>query len=78
MPAGAIRLGSVGKPVPYAELVLSAEGEILVRGEQVFQGYWNDPARTAEVMRDGWLHTGDAGVIEDGYVRVTERMKDII
>jgi len=78
MPADAIRLGSVGKPVPYAELALSPDSEILVRGEQVFQGYWNDPARTVEAMRDGWLHTGDVGVIEDGYVRVTDRMADII
>jgi long-chain acyl-CoA synthetase len=78
MPADAMRLRSVGRPVPYGELKLSPEGEILLRGEHVFQGYWNDPVKTAETIRDGWLHTGDVGEIKDGYLRVTDRMKDII
>jgi len=79
MPALAIRLGTVGLPLPYAELSLSAEGEILLRGEHVFEGYWNDPAKTAETIRDGWLHTGDLGALDaSGYVRVTDRLKDVI
>ena len=78
MPAAAMRLRSVGKCVPYGELRRSPEGEILLRGEHVFQGYWNDPEKTAETIRDGWLHTGDMGEISDGYVRVTDRMKDIL
>ena len=78
MPADAIRLHSVGRCVPYGELVLSPEGEILLRGEHVFQGYWKDPQKTAETIRGGWLHTGDMGELNDGYLRVTDRMKDII
>ena len=78
MPADAIRLHSVGRCVPYGELILSPEGEILLRGEHVFQGYWKDPQKTAETIRDGWLHTGDMGELTDGYLRVTDRMKDII
>ena len=78
MPADAIRLHSVGRCVPYGELKLSPEGEILLRGEHVFQGYWKDPQRTAETIRGGWLHTGDMGELTDGYLRVTDRMKDII
>ncbi len=78
MPADGIRPGWVGRPGPHTELAFSAEGEILLRGEHVFAGYWNDPARTAEALRGGWLHTGDLGRADDGYVRITDRMKDII
>jgi long-chain acyl-CoA synthetase len=80
MPAGAIKLGTVGKPVPYGEVTLSREGEILIRGDFVFMGYLNQPQKTAETVdRDGWLHTGDVGLIDnEGYVRITDRMKDII
>ena len=80
MPANAIKLGTVGKPVPYGEVRISPEGEILIRGDFVFMGYLNQPARTAETVdRDGWLHTGDVGIIDnEGYVRITDRMKDII
>jgi long-chain acyl-CoA synthetase len=77
-PAHAIRPGSAGKPVPYGEITLSPEGEIAIRGLHVFQGYWNQPALTAQVLRDGWLHTGDSGAIADGYVRVADRIADII
>ena len=74
-----IRPGTVGKPVPYGELKISAAGEILLRGEHIFMGYLNNPEKTAETLRDGWLHTGDLGSIDDeGFVRVTDRMKDII
>ncbi len=76
---GQIKLGSVGKSVPYAEVKISPEGEILLRGQHVFLGYYNQPEKTAETIRDGWLHTGDVGLIDnEGYVKITDRMKDII
>lgn len=78
-PAGARRHGSVGVALPGTEIRLSDGGEILVRGPHVFGGYWNNPARTAEVMAGGWLHTGDIGAMdEDGFIRVVDRLKDII
>jgi len=78
-PPGAVKPGTVGPCVAWGELKLSAEGEILVKGEHVFMGYLNQPEKTAETIKDGWLHTGDVGTIdEDGYVRITDRMKDII
>ena len=78
MPADAIRPGWVGRPAPHTELAFSEEGEILLRGAHVFAGYWNNPDKTAEALREGWLHTGDVGRADDGYVRITDRMKDII
>ena len=78
MPPDAIRPDTVGKPVPYAEVALSPDNEILVRGGHVFQGYWNRPDLTEAVLRDGWLHTGDVGTMEDGYLRVCGRMSDRI
>ena len=78
-PAGVVRLGSVGRCVPWGELRISPEGEILLRGPHVFAGYWRDPQKTAETLRDGWLHTGDVGTVDaEGHVRITDRMKDII
>ena len=79
MPADAIKLGTVGKPVPYGEVRISPEGEILVRGGHVFMGYFNSPEKTAEALKDGWLHTGDGGMLDnEGYLKLTDRMKDII
>jgi long-chain acyl-CoA synthetase len=80
MPADKIKLGTVGKPVPYGEVAISPEGEILIRGEFVFMGYLNQPQKTAETVdREGWLHTGDVGLIDnEGFVKITDRMKDII
>lgn len=73
------RLGTVGPPFAGLDLRLDEEGEILVRGSSVMRGYWRDPDATAKVLRDGWLHTGDIGVVEDdGYLRITDRKKDII
>jgi long-chain acyl-CoA synthetase len=84
------RAGTVGVPFPDTDATITDPvtwqplppgqiGEITVRGPQVMQGYWNRPDETAAVLRDGWLHTGDMGVMEpDGFFRVIERKKDII
>ena len=73
------RLGSVGPAVPGVEMRIAADGEILARGPLVFKGYWNDPALTAETIREGWLHIGDAGRVDDsGFFWITGRLKDII
>jgi long-chain acyl-CoA synthetase len=71
-------IGSVGRPIPDTEVKISDSGEILVRGEHIFAGYWNKPDKTAEDIRDGWLHTGDSGRMDDGLLTITGRIKDII
>ena len=74
-----IKLGTVGVAAPRTELRLSPEGEILLRGPHVFMGYYNRPTETAATVRDGWLHTGDVGFLDnEGYLKITDRMKDII
>jgi long-chain acyl-CoA synthetase len=79
MPADHIKLGSVGVARPGTEVRISPEGEILLKGPHVFLGYYKNPAKTAETVVDGWLHTGDVGVMDGaGFVRITDRMKDII
>ncbi|MFT3803022.1 MAG: long-chain fatty acid--CoA ligase [Burkholderiaceae bacterium] len=77
---GALRVATVGRPQPFNEIRLSADGEILIRGPNVFMGYLNLPDKTKEAIDgDGWLHTGDVGVIDgDGFLKITDRMKDII
>jgi len=80
MPPDQTKLGSVGKAVPWGEVALSPEGEILIRGDFLFMGYLNQPQKTAETIdAKGWLHTGDVGTIDnEGFVKITDRMKDVI
>jgi long-chain acyl-CoA synthetase len=76
----ALKIGTVGQPLPGTEVRVAEDGELLFRGPQVFAGYWGNDGATAEVLgRDGWFHTGDVGEIdEEGFVRITGRMKEIL
>jgi long-chain acyl-CoA synthetase len=80
MPIARIKAGMIGTATSYNEVKLSDQGELLVRGENVFMGYLNQPEKTAEAIdADGWLHTGDLGTVDaDGYYKISDRLKDII
>jgi long-chain acyl-CoA synthetase len=77
-PLGALRPGTVGKPLYGVEVKVADDGELMVKGPIVMKGYYQDEVATAQVIKDGWLYTGDLVQIEDGYIRITGRKKDIL
>ena len=78
-PAIGLKMDTVGPPLAGVEVRIAEDGEILVRGELVMQGYWRNEAETAKALKDGWLHTGDIGHLDDkGRIVITDRKKDMI
>ena len=77
-PIHEIRVETVGPPFKGNEVKIAQDGEILVKGENVMLGYWNNKVETNKVLKDGWLYTGDIGVLEENYLKITDRKKDIL
>ena len=77
-PIDDIRVETVGPPFKGNEVKIADDGEILVKGENVMLGYWDNEEETKKVLKDGWLHTGDIGIFENGYLKITDRKKDIL
>ena len=73
-----IRIDTVGPAFSGNEVKIADDGEILVKGENVMLGYWNKKEETEKVLKDGWLYTGDIGHFENGYLKITDRKKDIL
>ncbi len=73
-----IRVETVGPPFKGNQVRIADDGEIIVKGENVMLGYWNNAEETKKVLKDGWLHTGDIGVFDEGYLKITDRKKDIL
>lgn len=74
---GMLKIGFVGKTIEGVEVKIAEDGEILSKGPNTMMGYYKDPEKTAEVIKDGWFHTGDIGIIEDGHIKITDRKKEM-
>jgi len=78
-PPSRIKIDTVGPQLDGVRVRIAEDGEILVAGDNVMKGYWNDPDATAQVIEEGWLHTGDVGLLDqDGYIRIIDRKRDFI
>jgi long-chain acyl-CoA synthetase len=77
-PINDIRIETVGPPFDGNEVKIAEDGEILIKGENVMLGYWNNPIETKKMLKDGWLNTGDIGCFDNGFLKITDRKKDIL